>query len=227
MTAATIHAITRTEPTLADSHTTTNGNHVSSGTPSRRLRALPDPPPTESTDEELLVRSARGDQEAFAELYDRVAGKVYGVVRRVLRDPSQSEEVAQEVLVEVWRKAARYDQEQAKATTWILTIAHRRAVDRVRREQSVRDRHDRAAIANHERSSDVVADAVTTRFEHEAVRNALDELTDLQREAVELAYFGGNTYRQVSELLDIPLGTAKTRLRDGLIRLRDAMEVMS
>ncbi|MBW3619396.1 MAG: sigma-70 family RNA polymerase sigma factor [Actinobacteria bacterium] len=192
----------------------------------RSLRSVPDPggaPPR--SEDELLGAVARGDQEAFSELYDRVAGKVYGVIRRVLRDPSQSEEVAQEVLVEVWRTATRFDPDRGSAVTWIMVMAHRRAIDRVRSEQSSRDRDQRVGQREHVRPFDEVAEEVETRFEHQQVRDALDQLTDLQREAVELAYYGGHTYREVAELLDAPLGTVKTRLRDGLIRLRDAMGV--
>jgi RNA polymerase sigma-70 factor (ECF subfamily) len=184
-------------------------------------RELGVPDPLEVT----LRHVAHGDQDAFAELYDRVAGQVYGVVRRVLRDPAQSEEVAQEVLVEVWRSAARFDAERGTAATWIMTIAHRRAVDRVRAVQAAVDRDERVGRSVHRPAFDEVVEQVETRLEHEQVRQALSTLTDLQREAVTLAYYGGYTYRQVSELLDVPLGTVKTRLRDGLIRLRDAMGV--
>jgi RNA polymerase sigma-70 factor, ECF subfamily len=177
--------------------------------------------------EVLLSHVARGDHDAFAELYDRVAGQVYGVVRRVLRDSAQSEEVAQEVLVEVWRSATRFDPARGSAATWILTIAHRRAVDRVRAAQAAIDRDERAGRSAHRPAFDEVIEQVETRLEHEQVRQALSTLTDLQREAVTLAYYGGYTYREVSELLDVPLGTVKTRLRDGLIRLRDAMGVES
>jgi RNA polymerase sigma-70 factor, ECF subfamily len=184
-------------------------------------RELSVPDPLEVT----LRQVAHGDQDAFAELYDRVAGQVYGVVRRVLRDPAQSEEVAQEVLVEVWRSAARFDAERGTAATWIMTIAHRRAIDRVRTAQASVDRDERVGRSVHRPAFDEVVEQVETRLEHEQVRQALSTLTDLQREAVTLAYYGGYTYRQVSELLDVPLGTVKTRLRDGLIRLRDAMGV--
>ena len=177
------------------------------------------------SDEALLAEIARGDQRAFAELYDRLAGLVYGMVRRVLRDPSQSEEVTQEVLVEVWRTASRFDTQRGRARTWVLTMAHRRAVDRVRSEQAGRDRRDRVGAQDATRAFDEVAEQVETRFEHEQIRDALVTLTDLQREAVELAYFQGYTYRQVAELLGAPLGTIKTRMRDGLIRLRDALGV--
>jgi RNA polymerase sigma-70 factor (ECF subfamily) len=189
----------------------------------RRLRVAA-PPPT-ARDDELLARVARGDQEAFAELYDRYASVVFGVIRRVLRDPTQSEEVAQEVLVEAWRIAARYDPDRGSVRTWLCTMAHRRAVDRVRSEQASRERIERIAHDQHNAEGDVVSDAVTSRLERQQVRDALGTLTDLQREAIELAYYGGHTYREVSELLGAPLGTVKTRMRDGLIRLRDAMGV--
>ena len=175
--------------------------------------------------EVLLGYVARGNQDAFSELYDRVSSQVFGVVRRVLRDPAQSEEVMQEVLVEVWRSASRFDPERGSATTWMLTIAHRRAVDRVRASQAAMDRDERVGRSAHRPAFDEVVEQVETRLEHEQVRQALSVLTDLQREAVTLAYYGGYSYREVSELLDVPLGTVKTRLRDGLIRLRDAMGV--
>jgi RNA polymerase sigma-70 factor, ECF subfamily len=177
------------------------------------------------TDEDLLLAVARGDQAAFADVFDRFGGSVFGVVKRVVRDPSQSEEVAQEVMVEVWRTATRFDPDRGTARTWILTMAHRRAIDRVRSEQASRERTDRIGVRDRSRAFDEVAEAVELRFEHQQVRESLTALTELQREAVELAYYGGHTYREVAELLDTPLGTVKTRMRDGLIRLRDAMGV--
>lgn len=189
----------------------------------RRLRAADDD--ALATDDELLHHVAKGDQEAFAALYDRYAGIVFGVIRRVLRDPAQSEEVAQEVMVEAWRTAVRFDADRGSVRTWLCTMAHRRAVDRVRSEQASRDRVERVGREGHDAEHDQVSEAVTVRIEHQQVRDALSTLTDLQREAVELAYYGGYTYREVAELLDAPLGTVKTRMRDGLIRLRDAMGV--
>lgn len=173
----------------------------------------------------LLSRAARGDREAFAGLYDVMITQVYGVIRRVLRDPSQSEEVAQDVMVEVWRTATRFDPSRGTARSYVLTMAHRRAVDRVRSEQASRDREEVVAQRDTGRAFDEVADAVEYRSEARQVREAMDALTELQREAIELAYYGGNTYREVAALLDTPLGTVKTRMRDGLIRLRDAMGV--
>lgn len=192
----------------------------------RRLAAVPNPDPGSVDDDDLMAAIARGDEEAFAELYDRMAAYVHGVTRRVVRDPAQAEEVTQEVFVEVWRTAARFDGTRGSVRTWVLTMAHRRAVDRVRSEQASRDRTDRIGSRDHDRPFDQVAEDVETRFEHQQVRSALDTLTALQREAVELAFYGGYTYREVAELLDTPLGTVKTRLRDGLIRLRDAMGVV-
>ena len=174
--------------------------------------------------EELLSRVAKGDQDAFEATYDRVAPAVYGLVRRVVRDPAQSEEVAQEVLVEVWRQAARYRPDRGSALAWTLTMAHHRAVDRVRSAQSATDRENRLWREGTPWYDDVV-EQVEARLEREQVRRCLDALTELQRESITLAYYGGHSYREVAELLDTPLGTVKTRLRDGLIRLRDCLGV--
>jgi RNA polymerase sigma-70 factor (ECF subfamily) len=180
-------------------------------------------PPDRLTD--LVQRTARGDSDAFAALYDDLAGPVYGMVLRVLRDPAQSEEVTQEVLVEVWRQASRYAPERGSVRAWVLTMAHRRAVDRVRSAQASTDREERVGHADADRPYDEVVEAVEHRLDVEQVRRALTVLTDLQREAVTLAYYGGYTHREVAELLGVPLGTVKTRLRDGMIRLRDEMGV--
>ena len=178
-----------------------------------------------ATLDDLVMRVARGDTAAFEAVYDRLADVVFGVIRRVLRDPAQSEEVAQEVLVEVWRTATRFDPDKGGASTWVLTMAHRRAIDRVRSAQAAHDREERVAHRDHVPAFDEVAEQVEILLEQEQVRRCLGNLTELQRESVTLAYYGGYTYREVGELLDVPLGTVKTRLRDGLIRLRDCMGV--
>jgi RNA polymerase sigma-70 factor, ECF subfamily len=185
-----------------------------------RVRAVP----TAQTTEDLLVAVATGDQLAFETLYDRVTPQVLGVALRVLRDRSLAEEVTQEVLVEVWRKASRFDPDRGSGSGWITTLAHRRAVDRVRSEQASRDRDDRVSRRDEVRAFDEVADEVEIRLDHWQVRRALATLTERQREAIELAYFGGHTYRDVARVLGIPEGTAKSRLRDGLLRLRAALE---
>jgi RNA polymerase sigma-70 factor (ECF subfamily) len=189
----------------------------------RRLRPVPGPPERASSDqpvtprlEDLMILVARGDHGAFEKLYDRLAPAVFGVVRRVLRDPGQSEEVTQEVLVDVWRTASRYDEARGSVQAWVMTIAHRRAVDRVRSEQSAGAREQRVGRRDTEVPYDEVAGAVESRLEGEAVRRCLASLTELQRESVLLAYYGGYTYREVGELLDVPLGTVKTRIRDCL-----------
>jgi len=166
---------------------------------------------------------ARGDHGAFAVVYDQAAATVLGTVRRIVRDPAQSEEVMQEVLLEVWRTAARFDPASGSAQAWITTLAHRRAVDRVRSEQKATERELRAARASV--AYDEVIDAVEARLEHERVRRCLAALTDLQRESVTLAYYGGYSYPEVAKLLGVAVGTVKTRMRDGLIRLRDCLGV--
>ncbi len=172
---------------------------------------------------DLLARVARGDQAAFEAVYDGVAPAVFGLVRRVVRDPAQSEEVTQDVLLEVWRTASRFEAAKGSATTWVMTLAHRRAVDRVRSAQAATERETRAAAA--EADPEDVAEAALDRIERERVRRCLGSLTELQRQAVTLAYYRGYTYQQVAGLLGVALGTVKTRMRDGLIRLRDCMGV--
>ncbi len=171
----------------------------------------------------LLRRIVDGDQQAFAMLYDELAPAVFGIVRNVLRDAAMSEEVTQEVFVDLWRQAKRYDPSKASPRTWACTIAHRKAVDRVRSEQARRRREDR----DHQSSVMVAADTVTEVIERQEtrgeVRAALASLSPAQREAVTLAYFEGRTYRDVATLLSIPEGTAKTRIRDGLQKLRTRM----
>jgi RNA polymerase sigma-70 factor (ECF subfamily) len=169
----------------------------------------------------LLPLVARGDQQAFEELYGLVAGPVYGLVRRVLRDPAQTEEVAQEVMLDVWRSATRYDPGRGTALAWILTLAHRRAVDRVRSARAAGERELRVGQRMEGPAFDQVAEAVEGNLEREWVRRCLGRLTDLQRQSVTLAYYDGYTYREVATLLSVPLGTVKTRMRDGLTRLRE------
>jgi RNA polymerase sigma-70 factor (ECF subfamily) len=193
----------------------------------RQLR--PDPGAAEDTDRDpdlvgLLARVARGDHGAFELLYGELAGPVYGVVRQVLRDPAQSEEIAQEVLLEIWRTATRFDPAKGSPAAWALTIAHRRAVDRVRSENASSRREERAA-AGLSGECDDVAEVVAATLDRQRVRRCLDSLTELQRESIKLAYYGGYSYPQAAQLLGVALGTVKTRIRDGLIRMRDCLEV--
>lgn len=171
----------------------------------------------------LLRRVARGDEQAFDALYDAVTPRVFGLAKRILRDPQQAEEVTQEALLDVWRLAARYDAEKGSATGWILTITHRRAVDRVRSEQASADRARRAVTTDV--PFDQVVEEATGRLERQQVRRCLKTLTELQRESITMAYYGGHTYREVADLLDAALPTVKARMRDGLIRLRDCLGV--
>jgi RNA polymerase sigma-70 factor (ECF subfamily) len=182
---------------------------------------------TDQSLEELLAAAARGDEQSFARFYDLTAARVYGMVLRVIRDPAQSAEVTQDVYLEVWRQSARFDSNKGAVLSWLLMISHRRAVDRVRAAQSAIVRDDKYALLTEDRPFDTVSEQVQTSLEAQRVRKVLHELTPAQREAVSLAYFGGYTHSEVAELLKIPLGTVKTRIRDGLIRMRDALGVVA
>lgn len=173
------------------------------------------PPPSSSSDDldELLCRVAHGDEYAFEQFYRNLSGPVFGLVQRVLRDRAQSEEVSQEVFLELWRTAGRYSAERGTVRSWAMMIAHRRAVDRVRAAQADSDREAKASQSDTVRDVDEVTEVVLANFERQQVRNCLDSLTDVQRESVRMAYYQGYTYREVSQLLDCPLGTIKTRLR--------------
>lgn len=170
----------------------------------------------------LMQLVQRGDEAAFAALYDELAAAVFGTVKRVLRDPAMSEEVTQEVFIELWRTAARFDPERASVTTWAITMARRRAVDRVRREQSQRDRIERSGA---QRSSDNNApdDAVVASMEAERVNRAVAELPDEQRIVIQLAFLDGDSHAEIAERLDLPLGTVKGRVRLGLKKLSDRL----
>jgi RNA polymerase sigma-70 factor (ECF subfamily) len=174
---------------------------------------------------ELLRLAARGDEAAFARLYDATSPRVFGLAVRIVRDPAQAEEVAQESYLEIWRTAARFDPARGSAISWMLTIAHRKAVDRVRSAEASSRRESTYHQQNQSVAHDATAEAAQASLEARRVRGALAALTAVQREAVELAYFGGYTHTEVATMLDLPVGTAKTRIRDGLIRLRDTMGV--
>lgn len=177
---------------------------------------------------EHLRRTALGDLPAFEVLYRELASPVYGLISRVLRDRAQAEEVTQEVFTEVWRRAARYDPEAGSIRAWILTVAHRRAIDRVRSEQAAADRAAAVGRLSPEAThADEVPDQVTHRLEREKVRRCLGRLTQDQKEAVRLTYYTGYTQREAAGLLGVPLTTVKGRLRDGLIRLRDCLGVIA
>lgn len=173
----------------------------------------------------LLRRVAHHDSAAFAELYDATRSRVYGMVCRVLRDRGYSEETTQDVYLQVWRTAESYDPASGSALAWLLTLAHRRAVDRVRSEQAATQRDSRYGAATVERDSDEVTEAVLSGEDRRRVTTCLDGLTDIQRECIELAYYEGLTYVQVSERLSANLATVKSRMRDGLRGLRNCLGV--
>ncbi|WP_235833762.1 ECF RNA polymerase sigma factor SigK [Aeromicrobium chenweiae] len=175
---------------------------------------------------DLLTRVGRGDEIAFAAVYDALGASVFGLARRVIRDPSRAEEVTQEVFIQVWQSAARFDAARGSAKSWVLTLAHRRAVDAVRHDQAATNRENRYDWSNGP-DYDEVEETVTISLEHEQVKRCLDGLTELQREAVTLAYYQGYTYAEVATTLEANAATVKTRMRDGIVRLRDCMGVAS
>jgi RNA polymerase sigma-70 factor (ECF subfamily) len=174
---------------------------------------------------DLLRRSGRADEAAFAQLYDATSARVFGLALRVVRDPAQAEEVTQEAFLEIWRTAGRYDPDRGSPLAWLMTITHRKAVDRVRSAEAATRRDTSYHQQNQPVEHDSTAEAAQASLEAHRVRGALAALTEVQREAINLAYFGGYTHTEVATMLDLPVGTAKTRIRDGLIRLRDAMGV--
>jgi RNA polymerase sigma-70 factor (ECF subfamily) len=173
----------------------------------------------------LIQRVAAGDRDAFARLYDMLSPRVFGLILRVLVDRAQSEEVLQEVFLEVWQSASRFTPKRGQGRTWLLTMAHRRAIDRVRSSQASSDRDVRAGFRDLASSPEPVAEQVEMKIESERVAEALRRLPDVQREAIALAYYGGYSQSEISALTHTPLGTVKTRMRDGLSRLRTEMGV--
>jgi RNA polymerase sigma-70 factor (ECF subfamily) len=175
----------------------------------------------------LLERIGAGDRDAFAELYDLLSSRVFGLVLRVLVDRAQSEEVLQEIFLELWQSASRFSPKRGQGRTWVLTIAHRRAVDRVRAAQASVDRDVRVGFRDLAAPFDAVAEDVELRIEARRVVEALALLPDTQREALTLAYYGGYSQREIAALTGTALGTVKTRMRDGLSRLRREMGVVT
>jgi RNA polymerase sigma-70 factor (ECF subfamily) len=175
----------------------------------------------------MLSSVGSGDRAAFARLYQAVVYPVFGLIRRIVRDGALSEEVTQDVMLEVWRTAPRYDPNQGSALSWVLMIARRRAIDRVRSEQAARDRTAKVAPGQLDREHDEVSEAAIRESDRSIVATALDRLSQLQRQAIELAFFDGLTQNQIADQLGVPLGTIKTRIRDGMIRLRDGLKTVS
>lgn len=205
---------------------------AAAGDPARFSAGPPDssldPPrsPGDAAAIAVLIRHAsRGDEAAFSQLYDLTSARAFGLATQVVRDRAQAEEVTQEAYLQIWREASRYDETLGSALSWIMTIVHRRAVDRVRSSQAAHDRDQHYIERNQTVNHDVTAESAHASLEAHRVRRALETLTPVQREAVEMAYLKGFTHREVAGALDLPLGTAKTRIRDGLIRLRDTLGV--
>jgi RNA polymerase sigma-70 factor, ECF subfamily len=182
--------------------------------------------PLVTTDlDDLLRRVAQRDVDAFATFYDQTRSRVFGMVTRVLRDPGYSEETTQDVYLQVWRSAGSYDPTAGSPLAWLLTLAHRRAVDRVRSEQAGSARESRYGAATVEPPVDHVAEAAINHDERRRVTACLDSLTEVQREAIQLAYYDGMTYVQVSERLSANLATIKSRMRDAIRGLRRCLGV--
>ncbi len=172
---------------------------------------------------ELLKACSLGEEAAFARLYDATAARLFGLVLRTVRDRAQAEEVTQDAYLDIWRNSSRFDPDRGSALSWLMTIGHRKAVDRVRSAEAARRRDTAYEARDQAAPFDQTVDEAHRNLDAQRVRRALDTLTETQRGAVELAYFGGYTHREVATMLELPLGTAKTRIRDGLIRLRDTL----
>ena len=173
--------------------------------------------------EAQLQSVSRGDMKAFDQLYEHMAPRIYGLARRVLKDTHQAEEVTQEVFLQIWQTASRFDPNRGSGLAWLMMIAHRRAVDRVRSSETRRRRDALDAQRSQMTPHDATAEAALASLDAQSVRAALFLLSPIQRQALELAYFEGYTCREISWLLQIPGCTAKTRVRDALIRLRVTM----
>ena len=172
---------------------------------------------------QLLKACSLGEEAAFATLYDATAARLFGLVLRTVRDRAQAEEVTQDAYLDIWRNSSRFDPDRGSALSWLMTIGHRKAVDRVRSAEATR-RRDTAYEAREQAAPfDQTVEEAHRNLDAQRVRKALATLTEAQRGALELAYFGGYTHHEVAVMLDLPLGTAKTRIRDGLIRLRDTL----
>lgn len=175
----------------------------------------------------LLVRATSADPAAFTEFYDLTRARTYGMILRVLRDPGHSQDTLQEVYLQVWRSGSTFDPAQGSALSWLLMLAHRRAVDRVRQEQSGADREARYGALSVDTVFDAVSDEALRRDDSRQVVDCLDSLTALQRRSVELAYYGGLTYREVAEHLAATLPAVKSRINDGLQQLKRCLGVNS
>lgn len=184
-------------------------------------------PLPDATSEELLGRVGRGDRPAFNLLYERFSARVFGLSLRILRSAEHAEEVAQEIFLEIWQRSNRFESARGSATSWILTMTHNRCVDRVRSTQASRVRDLKVSVASFSPDVDSVSEQAIQNDEQSQVRRCLDRLSPLQRSAIELAYFGGHTYTEVASRIQTPLPTVKTRIRDGLIRLRDCIGVLA
>jgi RNA polymerase sigma-70 factor (ECF subfamily) len=172
---------------------------------------------------ELLKACSLGEEAAFAKLYDATAARLFGLVLRTVRDRAQAEEVTQDAYLDIWRNSARYDPERGSAMSWLMTIGHRKAVDRVRSAEAARRRDTAYEAGDQSVPFDQTVEEAHRNLDAARVHRALGTLTETQRSALELAYFGGYTHHEVAVMLDLPLGTAKTRIRDALIRLRDTL----
>lgn len=199
-----------------------------------QLRPVPDGAPQGAPSRDaaarladLLRRASRGDEVAFAAFHDATSSRAYGLALRVVRNPAHAEEVSQEAYIDAWRSSTRFNPALGSAAGWLLTIVHRKAVDRVRSVEASTVRDEIWQRESRPIDHDQTSDAAHSSLEAARIRGAVATLTDVQREAVELTYFGGYTHSEVAAMLDVPLGTAKTRIRDGLIRLRDLMGVGS